>query len=70
MPALTGWLDHIGEACEERVLRIKAEAAVLVCPQCGKQPVLPIFYGLPSHDGIEKMRNDYGPGGYVLGGCG
>jgi len=58
-----------GESDGERVSRIRAEIAAQACPRCGKQPVVPIFYGLMRAEGIESLRADFGRDGYALGGC-
>ncbi len=35
------------------------------CPRCGSDEVLPIVYGMPSEEGIEKSA----AGRVLLGGC-
>ncbi len=64
-----GALVHPGESREETVRRVKTEAAQQVCPCCAKQQAVPVFREPYSPQMIEDLRQDYGPDGFVLGGC-
>jgi hypothetical protein len=40
------------------------------CPRCSDaKAVIPIFYGYFNRKGIEELKREYGPDGYLLGGC-